>query len=219
MLELTTAQQIAIWIMPILFAVTFHEATHAMVAYYFGDTTAKELGRLSLNPFHHIDLFGTIIVPIVILVLSQFSFVFGWAKPVPVRASNLNNPRRDMALVSLAGPLSNIVMALLWACCLKLTLLVGSKSSNIALFFILTSQAGILINLIIAFLNLIPIPPLDGGRVVSCLLPPKQAVIYEKIESFGFFILLLLIITGVLGQILTPFINWSSAVIRFIFHL
>lgn len=219
MLELSTIQQIVIWILPVLFAITFHEAAHALVANYFGDTTAKKLGRLSFNPLRHIDLIGTIIVPIVILIVSKFSFVFGWAKPVPINSSQLRNPRRDMVLVSAAGPLSNLAMALLWAFCLKLATMLDPKSSSIALFLLLTARAGILINLLLAYFNLLPIPPLDGGRVVACLLPTRQALVYEKIEPFGFFILLALMFTGILGWLLNPAISWSLAAIRFLFNL
>lgn len=217
MLELTTIQQIVTWILPVLFAITLHEAAHALVANYFGDKTAKMLGRLSVNPLRHIDLIGTIIVPVITLILS--GFVFGWAKPVPINSSQLRNPRRDMVLVSAAGPLSNLIMAFLWACCLKLATMLDPNSSNIALFLLLTSRAGILINLLLAYFNLIPIPPLDGGRVVACLLPVRQALIYEKIEPFGFFILLALLLSGILGWLLNPAISWSLATIRFLFNL
>ncbi|STX43134.1 transmembrane protein [Legionella donaldsonii] len=217
MLELTTIQQIVTWILPVLFAITLHEAAHALVANYFGDKTAKMLGRLSVNPLRHIDLIGTIIVPVITLILS--GFVFGWAKPVPINSSQLRNPRRDMVLVSAAGPLSNLIMAFLWACCLKLATMLDPNSSNIALFLLLTSRAGILINLLLAYFNLIPIPPLDGGRVVACLLPIRQALIYEKIEPFGFFILLALLFSGILGWLLNPAISWSLATIRFLFNL
>ena len=217
MLELTTIQQIVTWILPVLFAITLHEAAHALVANYFGDKTAKMLGRLSVNPLRHIDLIGTIIVPVITLILS--GFVFGWAKPVPINSSQLRNPRRDMVLVSAAGPLSNLIMAFLWACCLKLATMLDPNSSNIALFLLLKSRAGILINLLLAYFNLIPIPPLDGGRVVACLLPVRQALIYEKIEPFGFFILLALLLSGILGWLLNPAISWSLATIRFLFNL
>lgn len=217
MLELTVTQQIVTWILPVLFAITFHEAAHALVANYFGDKTAKMLGRLSVNPLRHIDLIGTILVPVITLVLS--GFVFGWAKPVPINSSQLRNPRRDMVLVSAAGPLSNLIMAFFWACCFKLATMLDPKSSNIALFLLLTSRAGILINLLLAYFNLIPIPPLDGGRVVACLLPVRQALIYEKIEPFGFFILLALLFSGILGWLLNPAISWSLATIRFLFNL
>lgn len=219
MLELSTVQQIAIWILPVLFAITLHEAAHAWVAYRFGDTTAKMLGRLSFNPLRHIDLIGTVIVPIVVLLLSQFSFVFGWAKPVPINASQLRNPRRDLALVTAAGPLSNLLMAFFWACCLKLSTMLNPQTSNIALFLLLTARAGIIINLLLAFLNLIPIPPLDGSRIVASLLPIKQAMLYEKLEPFGLPILLALMFTGVLGWLINPPISWSMAALRYLFNL
>ncbi|KTC84166.1 site-2 protease family protein [Legionella brunensis] len=219
MLELTTAQQIAIWLLPVLFAITFHEAAHAWVAYRLGDTTAKMLGRLSFNPIRHIDLVGTIIVPIAVLVLTQFNFVFGWAKPVPINASQLRNPRRDMALATAAGPLSNLVMALLWAGLLKLGASLNFQSSNIALFLVLAARAGIIINLLLAYLNLIPIPPLDGSRIVASLLPRKQAYQYQKMEPLGFIILLILMLTGVLAWLINPPIQWSLAAIRALFNL
>lgn len=219
MLELTTVQQIAIWILPVLFAITLHEAAHAWVAYHLGDKTAKMLGRLSFNPIRHIDLIGTIIIPIIVLVLSQFNFVFGWAKPVPINGSQLRNPRRDMALVTAAGPASNLLMAFLWAIFLKLATMLNLQSSNIALFLLLTARAGVIINLLLAYLNLIPIPPLDGSRIVASLLPPRQATQYEKIEPLGFFILLALMFTGILGWLINPPMRWSLAALRAIFNL
>ncbi|MDI9817685.1 MULTISPECIES: site-2 protease family protein [unclassified Legionella] len=219
MLELTATQQIAIWLLPILFAITLHEAAHAWAAYRLGDNTAKLLGRLSFNPIRHIDLVGTIIVPIIILVLSQFNFVFGWAKPVPINESNLRNPRRDTALVTAAGPLSNLLMALFWASLLKLAMMLDPQSSNIVLFLFLTARAGILINLLLAYLNLIPIPPLDGSRILASFLPPRLAMSYQKIEPFGFFILVILLITGVLGWFIFPLLSWSLAVLRVLFNL
>lgn len=211
MLELSTIQRIVIWILPVLFAITIHEAAHAWVASRFGDTTAKMQGRLSFNPLKHIDLIGTILVPILVLVLSQFSFVFGWAKPVPINASLLRNPRRDMALATAAGPVSNLLMAILWAVCLKIGLILNPSTSNAALFMALSGQAGIIINLLLAYLNLIPIPPLDGSRIVASLLPLRQAIQYQKIEPYGFFILLALIFTGALGWLIQPPLRWSLA--------
>lgn len=219
MLELTSVQRLVIWILPILFAVTIHEAAHAWVASRLGDKTAKMLGRLSFNPIKHIDLIGTIIVPILILILSQFSFVFGWAKPVPINASYFKNPRRDLALATAAGPISNLLMALLWALCLKLGSLFNPAHSNTALFMVLTGQAGIIINLFLAYLNLIPIPPLDGGRIAMSLLPLRQALIYQKIEPYGFFILLALLFSGLLGWFIRPLVKMSLAVIFFLIHL
>jgi Zn-dependent protease len=209
MLTLTFIQKIAVWSIPVLLAITLHEAAHAWVANRCGDTTAKMLGRLSMNPLRHVDLIGTLLFPILIGVLSHFQFIFGWAKPVPVNWSRLRKPRLDMALVAGAGPLSNIVMALLWALCLKLSLLLHPETSNPALFLSLASQAGILINLLLALLNLIPIPPLDGSRIVASLLPPRLSYQYLKLEPYGFFILIALLFSGVLNRLLQFLLTWS----------
>lgn len=219
MLELTTVQRIVIWILPVLFAITIHEAAHAWMANRLGDTTAKMLGRLSFNPLKHIDLIGTIIVPIVVLILSHFNFVFGWAKPVPINGAAFPNPRRDMALATAAGPLSNLIMAFLWTICLKFGIMLDPRTSNIALFMSLTGQAGMVINLLLAYLNLLPIPPLDGGRIVASILPLRQALQYQKIEPYGIFILLALIFSGALGWLISPPISWSSAALYSLFRL
>jgi Zn-dependent protease len=219
MLELSIVQKIAIWIVPILSAITLHEASHAYIANYFGDTTAKMLGRLSLNPMKHIDPIGTVLVPILVALLTQFSFVFGWAKPVPINWSQLHNPRRDMALVALAGPLSNLGMALLWAFCLKIGLMMDPKTSKVALFLLLTGNAGVIINLILCVLNLIPLPPLDGSRVVSSVLPPKYSTTYERLEPFGLLILVLLLVTGILGFIMQPILQALLSLLQAIFDL
>lgn len=217
--EFTFIQQICIWALPVLLAITLHEASHAYVANKCGDTTAKMFGRLSLNPIRHIDLFGTVILPIVIGLLTNFSMVLGYAKPVPINWSQLRNPRRDMILVALAGPFSNFLMAILWAGGFKIATLLHPEVSTPALFLLFTSRAGMIINLVLAFLNLIPIPPLDGSRVVSSLLPPRQAMIYAKVEPYGFFILLILVFTGVLGYFLTPLINGGIALLGMIYQL
>lgn len=217
--ELTIIQQIAVWIIPVLFAITFHEAAHAWVAYKLGDTTAKQLGRLSFNPVNHIDPVGSIVVPIATLILSNFSFVFGWAKAVPINPSNFQNPRRDLAIATAAGPLSNLLMAFLWAGCMKLALVLNSQASVIAVFIILAAKAGILINLVLAFLNLIPIPPLDGSKIVMAFLSAKNMIMYEKIEPFGFFILIALMFTGILSWLISPPINMSWSFLRVIFNL
>lgn len=219
MLELSTIQQITVWVIPVLLAITLHEAAHAWVAYRLGDTTAKMLGRLSINPLRHIDLVGTIIVPIVTLMLSQFSFVFGWAKPVPINTLQLRNPRRDIALVTLAGPLSNLMMAILWTALLKMGTLLPPQSSTLALFLLLSARAGVIINLLLAYLNLVPIPPLDGSRVIMSLLSPKNAARYTKLEPFGLLILMLLVFTGVLSWLISPPINGSLMLLRSLFRL
>ncbi|TAL64375.1 MAG: site-2 protease family protein [Legionella sp.] len=217
--EFTLIQQICIWALPVILAITLHEAAHAYVANYFGDTTAKMFGRLSLNPIRHVDPVGTIIMPLVIGALTQFSFLFGYAKPVPINGRQLRNPRRDMMLVALAGPLSNFLMAFFWAGCFKVATLLHPQSSMAALFLLATGRAGMVINLVLAVLNLIPIPPLDGSRVVSMLLPYKQERLYAQIEPYGFLILIILMLTGVLGFILTPLIQYSLALLTAIYGL
>ena len=197
--SLTIVQKLAIWALPVLLAVTLHEVAHGWVARALGDNTAERMGRLSLNPLRHIDPVGTLLVPAVLLFLG--GFLFGWAKPVPVVASKLRNPRRGMAIVAVAGPLSNFVMAIGWGLLLKLSLThpnVGGIWQGVYLM----SQAGIAINLALMVLNLIPIPPLDGGRVVSGLLPADAARQYDRIEPYGLVILLLLMFTGVLATIM-----------------
>lgn len=219
MLSLTLVQKICVWSIPVLLAITLHEAAHAFVAYRCGDNTAKMFGRLSLNPLRHIDLIGTLVVPILIALLSQFHFIFGWAKPVPINWSLLKKPRRDSALVAAAGPLSNIIMALLWATSLKISTFFHPDSSTVFYFLLLASQAGVLINLVLALLNLIPIPPLDGSRIVASLLSPRQALQYMKIERFGFLILVAMLFTGALNWLLMPPLYWALQSIYAIFNL
>ncbi len=217
--QFTLIQQVCIWVLPVLFAITLHEAAHAFVAYRCGDTTAKMFGRLSLNPIRHVDPIGTLVLPLLIGVLTQFNFVIGYAKPVPINANQLKNPRRDMALVALAGPTSNLLMALFWAGCFKIATLFHPESSTPALFLLASARAGMLINLVLAFLNLLPLPPLDGSRVVSVLLPTRQAIAYSKIEPYGFFILIGLMFTGVLSAVLTPLISAAYSFLIYIFSL
>lgn len=216
---LTLIQNIAVWIVPVLLAITLHEAAHAWVASRCGDPTAKTLGRLSINPLRHVDPIGTLLVPILVGVLSQFQFIFGWAKPVPINWRLLRNPRRDMALVAIAGPASNFIMALLWATGFKIATMLHPETSHVALFMLLTSQAGILINLVLALLNLIPVPPLDGSRIVASILSPKQAAQYTRLEPFGFFILLALLFSGILNWLLNPLLSWSLYFITIVFNL
>src|SRR3990167_4049199 len=210
---------IAVIILPLLFAITLHEAAHGWVANKLGDKTALMMGRVTLNPLKHIDWFGTVILPIFMLVLSRFTFAFGWAKPVPVNWQNLRNPRRDMALVGVAGPLANLLMAFLWAAIAKISMVWGEGSINaigkdVSTFFYMAGLFGININIILLVLNLIPIPPLDGSRIVSSLLPPAIARGYERIEPYGIWILLALIIFGLLGRVLTPPVFHLSRLIR-----
>ena len=217
--EFTLIQQICIWALPVLLAITLHEAAHAYVANLCGATTAKMFGRLSLNPIRHIDLVGTILIPIVVGVLTSFQFVIGYAKPVPINWSRFKNPRRDMILVTLAGPFSNIFMAFLWAAAFKIATILHPETSMPALFLLTSARAGMIINLVLAALNLLPLPPLDGSRVVMSLLPPRQAMAYAQIEPYGFYILILLMITGILNYIMTPLISMGLFVLTSIFQL
>ncbi len=202
--ELTLLQKIAVWSLPILFAITAHEAAHAWVASKLGDDTALRLGRVTLNPIKHIDLIGTIIIPLAMLVVS--GFIFGWAKPVPVQFYKLRKLRRDTALVALAGPGANLVMAILWAIIGKIGLFLYVDYEP-ALFLIFMGSAGILINAILMILNLLPILPLDGGRVLHSVLPNNLALSFEKLEPYGLIILVVLLISGALEIIMLPLIN------------
>ncbi len=203
MLRVTLAQQIAAWVMPVLLAITVHETAHGWVARMFGDKTAEMLGRLTLNPIKHIDPVGTILVPALMLLLPG-GFVFGWAKPVPVDMRNLRHPKQDMAWVAVAGPASNLLMAVAWALAARIAL--GMQADNwFALPLLFMGVAGIFINTILMVLNLLPLPPLDGGRVVTGLLPGPYAYKFSRIEPYGFFILLALLLSGVLGYIIWPF--------------
>ncbi|MFI3155726.1 MAG: site-2 protease family protein [Methylococcaceae bacterium] len=199
--ELTLLQRIAVWILPVIFAITVHEVAHGWVAKRYGDNTASVLGRLTLNPVKHIDLFGTLIIP-GLLLLSGTGFIFGWAKPVPVDARNFKNPLRDMAIVALAGPVSNFLMALGWALVARLGVTIGAQAEAISLPLIYTGIAGISINLVLAMINLLPIPPLDGSRVLTGILPAYWAWQYNRLERFGFIILLVLLYTNALSTIL-----------------
>jgi Zn-dependent protease len=209
-------QTVAIYALPVLFAITLHEAAHGYVARHFGDLTAHAQGRVSLNPIRHIDLVGTILVPGLILFLTKQliggGLLFGWAKPVPVNYSALRKPRQHMALVAAAGPGANLVMALIWALILKVSILM--PGGRFAEPLELMSQAGIMVNLIFMFLNLLPILPLDGGRIVASLLPTRAAWRYSKLEPFGLPLLVLLLVTNVLSFVLGPLVGASDALIR-----
>jgi len=202
MSELTLIQQITVWALPVLFAITLHEVAHGWVADKLGDPSAKMLGRLTLNPIKHIDPIGTVVVPIVLVVASSMSgmgtFMFGWAKPVPVNPNNFKSPARDMAWVAIAGPASNLIMAIIWGLILKIGFMLQAGSPDIAQFLIYSGVAGVSINLILCVLNLLPIPPLDGSRVLSAFLPAKLAWQFNRISPYGFFILLGLMFSGLL---------------------
>ena len=205
-------QTISIYALPVLFAITLHEAAHGYVARHFGDMTAHAQGRISLNLVRHIDLVGTIVVPLVILALSGGRFFFGWAKPGPVNYSALRSPKRHMMWVAAAGPAANLAMTVMWVIVLKLALLLPSN------FFTepmrLMAEAGILVNLIFMFLNLLPILPLDGGRILAGLLPNRIAWQYARLEPWGLPLLVLLLVTNVLDFVLVPLIGGSGALIR-----
>lgn len=202
MIEISLVQKIVAWLLPVLLAITVHEAAHGVVARRFGDTTAEMLGRLTLNPFKHIDPVGTILVPGLMLLLPG-GYLFGWAKPVPVNMRNLKHPRRDMAWVAAAGPGANLVMATGWALLIRIALMLGSENA-FALPMLFMGVAGIAINSSLFLLNLLPLPPLDGGRVLTGLLPAKAAMTFSRIEPYGIWILLALLFTNMLGLILWP---------------
>jgi Zn-dependent protease len=199
--ELTIIQRICVWILPVVFAITAHEVAHGWVAKKYGDNTAAMQGRLTLNPIKHIDLFGTIIIPGLLLITGT-GFIFGWAKPVPVNARNFKKPLHDMAIVALAGPVSNLLMAVAWALIARVGVTIGESEPSISLPLIYTGIAGISINLVLMLINLLPIPPLDGSRVLTGMLPPHLAWQYNKLERYGFIILLILLYTKVLNVIL-----------------
>lgn len=204
--QLTLIQKIIVWSVPVLFAITMHEVAHGWAARHLGDPTAHMLGRLSLNPIKHVDPVGTILVPALMLILG--GFLFGWAKPVPVSARNFKNPRRDMALVALAGPASNLLMAILWALIIRIGLAIHVPWLSMPLA--LMGQAGVIINVILLVLNLLPLPPLDGGRVLAGIIPPRMAATLDRVEPFGFIIIVALLATGVLNVILAPPFNAVS---------
>jgi Zn-dependent protease len=232
-------QTVAIYALPVLFAITLHEAAHGYVARHFGDLTAHAQGRISLNPLRHIDPVGTIVVPLLFLMFSPF--LFGWAKPVPVNYSALRNPRPHMAWVAAAGPLANLLMALLWAVVLRVAIGMTDRAaawtdlaqrgtagvaraaishgSGMAEFVVGVAAAGIIVNLILMLLNLLPIPPLDGGRIVTSLLPNRAAWRFAKLQAWGVPLLLLLMLVPVAGSnilsiILSPLLLESEGLVR-----
>jgi len=215
--EFPLLQEIIIYAIPILFAITVHEVAHGWVASKLGDQTAKQLGRLTLNPIKHIDPIGTILVPI---VLSTFGgFIFGWAKPVPVDWRNLRKPKRDMAWVAIAGPCANLLMVLLWAGLIKLILVTGDGSSGPVMALLEMAKIGVQINAFLMILNLLPLPPLDGSRILTALLPPLWAYRFNQLERVGLIIILVLLATGLLLKILLPVYYRFVALISLIFGL
>jgi Zn-dependent protease len=199
--ELSVIQRIVVWILPVIFAITVHEVAHGWVAKKYGDNTASRLGRLTLNPIKHVDLLGTVIVP-GLLLMTGTGFIFGWAKPVPVDPTNFKRPLQDMAVVALAGPVSNLIMAFIWALIIRLGIFIGTNAEAISLPLIYTGVAGISINLVLAMINLLPIPPLDGSRILTGILPNYWAWQYNRLERYGFILLLVLLYTKILNVIL-----------------
>lgn len=197
--ELTLIQRLVIWVLPVVFAITVHEVAHGWVAKRYGDNTAAAQGRLTLNPFKHIDWLGTVILPGLLLATGT-GFIFGWAKPVPVDTRNFKRPLHDMAIVAAAGPISNLLMATAWALLARLGVILHIEAISLPLIY--TGVAGISINLVLALINLLPIPPLDGSRILTGLLPPRLAWQYNQLEPYGFYILLALLYFRILNLIL-----------------
>lgn len=213
-------QSLAIWALPVIFAITLHEAAHGYVARHFGDTTAYLAGRISLNPLRHIDPLGTLIIPGAILAASSLlggaPILFGWAKPVPVDFSRLRQPKRDMLWVAAAGPGANLFMALAWGLLFKFALVV--PETNYTMPMLRMADAGMQINAVLMLLNLLPIPPLDGGRIAVSLLPHHLSWRFAKLEPYGFPILLLLLFTGILSVILWPLMAAFRALLSVLFQ-
>jgi Zn-dependent protease len=211
-------QTIAVYALPVLFAITLHEAAHGYVARMYGDNTAMYAGRITLNPIKHIDPVGTILVPIAILVSSSLmgigAFLFGWAKPVPVNFGNLRNPKKDIRFVAFAGPGANFVMALLWALSLKLQFVSGLNEP----FFAEMAKAGIVVNLVLAALNLLPILPLDGGRILFSFLPSSAAYSFSRTEPYGMIVLIALLMLGILPMFIQPIVSAGLSVLTLLFN-
>lgn len=213
-------RQLALSAFPVLVAITFHELSHGFIANRLGDPTARMLGRLTINPFAHIDIFGTVILPLMLLIFTNGQFVFGYAKPVPVNPMNFKNPRRGMAITAAGGPITNLILAVLSILLLRFLVfplsgvlpevMAGKTLIPLALML----EASITINVVLAAFNLLPIPPLDGGRVLVGLLPQRQAISFSKIEPFGFIIVVILIATGIASYFVIPLVNLFLRVLR-----
>ena len=209
-------QTLAIAALPVIFAITLHEAAHGYAARHFGDPTAWLAGRISLNPIRHIELFGTILLPLLLFLVGS-PFIFGWAKPVPVNFGRLRNPKADMLWVAAAGPFTNLLMALGWAILFRIALI--GEPGAYTLPLLKMADAGMQINAVLMVLNLLPLPPLDGGRIAVSLLPHRLAWKFAQLERWGFPILLVLLFTGILGSILRPLMTVVTVIIATIFQL
>ncbi len=209
--ELNLISTLFVFVIPVIFAVTFHEVAHGWVASQFGDQTAKSLGRLTLNPIKHIDPVGTIVVPAIMYFTS--GFIFGWAKPVPVNWRNLGHPRRDMAIVAIAGPVANLLMLLFWAISAKILMLLGNELNNLTQLLLIMCSIGITINIVLMILNLFPLLPLDGGRVLTAMLPQNLAISFSRLEPYGLIILVALLLSGILWKILLPVLSATESLI------
>ena len=209
--ELDLISTLFVFVIPVIFAVTVHEVAHGWVASRFGDQTARSMGRLTLNPIKHIDPVGTIVVPAIMYFAS--GFIFGWAKPVPINWRNLGHPRRDMAIVAIAGPAANLLMLLFWAMSAKVIMLLGNDSNHLTQLLFIMSNIGIMINIVLMILNLFPILPLDGGRVLTAMLPRNLAISFSRMEPYGLIILVVLLLSGVLWKILLPVISGTQSLI------
>ncbi len=209
--ELNLISTLFVFVIPVIFAVTVHEVAHGWVANRFGDQTAKSMGRLTLNPIKHIDPVGTIVVPAIMYFTS--GFIFGWAKPVPVNWRNLGHPRRDMAIVAIAGPVANLLMLLFWAMSAKVIVSLGNDSNYLTQLLFIMCSIGITINIVLMILNLFPILPLDGGRILTAMLPRNLAITFSRLEPYGLIILVVLLLSGILWKILLPLIGGTQSLI------
>jgi len=209
--ELNLISTLFVFVIPVIFAVTVHEVAHGWVASQFGDQTAKSMGRLTLNPLKHIDPVGTIVVPALMYFTS--GFIFGWAKPVPVDWRNLGHPRRDMAIVAIVGPVANLLMLLFWAMSAKIIMLLGNDLNHLTQLLFFMCSIGVTINIVLMILNLFPILPLDGGRVLTAMLPRNLAISFSRLEPYGLIILVVLLLSGILWKVLLPLIGGTQSLI------
>lgn len=217
MSELNLISTLFVFVIPVIFAVTVHEVAHGWVASQFGDQTARSMGRLTLNPIKHIDPVGTIVVPAIMYFAS--GFIFGWAKPVPINWRNLGHPRRDMAIVAIAGPAANLLMLLFWAVSAKVIILLGDDSNHLTQLLFIMCNIGIMINIVLMILNLFPLLPLDGGRVLTAMLPRNLAISFSRLEPYGLIILVVLLLSGILWKVLLPLISGTQSLIYHLIQL